>query len=88
MELIKIFIFGLVLCICMHSTISYVWRDEKIPDFILKFKWIIFLLIFISLFLLEDYVGLLEDNFYDNKVVLVVNFFISYTFVSSINRKK
>ena len=88
MDLIKIFIFGLVLCICMHFTISYVWKDKKIPNFILKFKWIIFLLIFINLFLLEDYVGLLKDDFYDNKVVLVVNFFISYTFVSSINRKK
>ena len=88
MDLIKIFIFGLVLCVCMYATVSYVWKDKNIPDFILKFKWIIFLLIFISLFLLEDYVGFLKDDFYDTRVVLVVNFFISYTFVSFINRKQ
>jgi len=87
MDLIRVLIFGIVLCGCMYATVLYVWKDKEIPNFILKFKWLIFILIFISLFLLEDYIGLL-DNFNKNKIIFVVNFFISYTFIASINRKK
>ena len=87
MDLIRVLIFGIVLCGCMYATVLYVWKDKEIPNFILKFKWLIFILIFTSLFLLEDYIGLLDD-FNKNKIIFVVNFFISYTFIASINRKK
>ena len=85
MEIIKIFIFGLVACVCMHAITFFISKNNQAPDFLIKFRWIIFILLFIILFLLEDYSNFIN---LENKIILiVVNIFISYAFISGIKKR-
>ena len=85
MEIIKIFIFGLVACVCMHAITFFISKDNKAPEFLIKFRWIIFILLIIILFLLEDYSNFITS---ENKTILsIVNIFISYAFISGIKKR-
>jgi len=85
MEIIKIFIFGLVACVCMHAITFFISNNNQPPEFLIKFRWIIFILLIIILFLLEDYSNFITP---ENKIILVVvNIFISYAFISGIKKR-
>ena len=85
MEIIKIFIFGLVACVCMHAITFFISKNNQAPEFLIKFRWIIFILLIIILFLLEDYSNFITP---ENKIILVVvNIFISYAFISGIKKR-
>lgn len=85
MEIIKIFIFGLVACVCMHTITFFISKNNQTPDFLIKFRWIIFILLFIILFLLEDYSNFI--NLENKTILIVVNIFISYAFISGIKKR-
>ena len=84
MEIIKIFIFGLVACVCMHAITFFISKNNQAPDFLIKFRWVIFMLLIVILFLVEDYSNFITS---ENKIILgVVNIFISYAFISGIKK--
>ena len=85
MEIIKIFIFGLVACVCMHAITFFISKNNQTPEFLIKFRWVIFILLIIILFLLEDYSNFITPE--NNTVLLVVNIFISYAFISGIKKR-
>jgi hypothetical protein len=83
MEIIKILILGTVACICMHSVTFFLNKNGP-AQFLVKFKWVIFLLLFIILFLIEDYSNLLSSE--NTLVISIVNIFIAYSFISGIKK--
>ena len=84
MEIIKIFIFGLVACVCMHAITFFISKNNQAPNFLIKFRWVIFMLLIVILFLVEDYSNFITS---ENKIILgVVNIFISYAFISGIKK--
>ena len=85
MVIIKIFIFGLVACVCMHAITFFISKNNQTPDFLITFRWIIFILLFIILFLLEDYSNFI--NLENKTILIVVNIFISYAFISGIKKR-
>ena len=84
MEIIKILILGTVACICMHSVTFFLTKNGP-AQFLVKFKWVIFLLLFIILFLIEDYSNLLSSE--NTLIISIVNIFIAYSFISGIKKK-
>ena len=42
MELIKIYIFGLILCICTHFIVKMLWDENNVHENLVKYKWFIF----------------------------------------------
>ena len=84
MEIIKIFIFGLVACVCMHAITFFISKNNQTPEFLIKFRWVIFILLIIILFLLEDYSNFITPE--NNIILVVVNIFISYAFISGIKK--
>ena len=85
MEIIKIFIFGLVACVCMHAITFFISKNNQTPEFLIKFRWVTFILLIIILFLLEDYSNFITPE--NNIILLVVNIFISYAFISGIKKR-
>ena len=86
MELIKIYIFGLILCICTHFIVKMLWDENNVHENLVKYKWFIFLIIFITLVLIEDYMGLLFNDNSFVKTILVLNMFISFIATSAFKR--
>ena len=84
MEIIKILILGTIACICMHTITFFLTKNGPI-EFLVKFKWVIFLLLFIILFLIEDYSNLISSE--NTLIVSTVNLFIAYSFISGIKKK-
>ena len=85
MSLMKTFIFGLVAAVCVHFVALNLWKNNNIPSILVKFKWIIFILFYATLFLVQDYSNLLNENLY---VILIVNLFLSYIFILPLNNKE
>ena len=86
MELIKIYVFGLILCICIYFITKMLWNEINVPENLVKYKWFIFLIIFLTLVLIEDYMGwLFNDNSFI-KTILVLNIFISFVAISALKR--
>ena len=85
MVIIKIFIFGLVACVCMHAITFFISKNNQTPEFLIKFRWVIFILLIIILFLLEDYSNFITPE--NNIILVVVNIFISYAFISGIKKR-
>ena len=86
MELIKIYVFGLILCICIFFITKMLWSEINVPKNLVKYKWFIFLIIFLTLVLIEDYMGLLFNDNSFVKTILVLNIFISFIAVSALKR--
>ena len=86
MELIKIYVFGLILCICTYFITKMLWNENNVPENLVKYKWFIFLIIFITLVLIEDYMGLLFNDNSFIKIILVLNAFISFIAISALKR--
>ena len=83
MELVKTLILGTIACICMHSVTFFLFRYNP-PEYLVKFKWIIFVLLFSVLFLIEDYNNLLNSE--NIKVLATINAFIAYSFISGLKK--
>ena len=63
------------------NTIS---KNNQTPNILIKFRWVIFMLLIVILFLVEDYSNFITS---ENKTILsVVNIFISYAFISGIKK--
>ena len=83
MELIKILILGTVACICMHSATFFLFKNNP-PIYLIKFKWVISILLILIFFLIEDYSELLKpDNI---NILFVINLFIAYSFISGLRK--
>ena len=81
----KTFIFGLVAAVCVHFVALNLWKNKDIPSVLVKFQWVIFILFYATLFLVQDYSNLLNENLY---VILIVNLFLSYIFILPLNNKE
>jgi len=62
------------------------WNENNVPRNLVKYKWFIFLIIFVTLVLIEDYMGLLFNDNSFIEIILVLNAFISFIVISALKR--